>query len=540
MGVRVIIGDVRAALATLEPGSVDAAWTSPPFFGVRNYLPAGHPLKHLEIGNETTPAEYLDTMLSLVVDDIDRVLAWYGSIGFEVGDARSGSGGAGGDYNDEGLRAGQNRFDGTAAKLRKAAAAARGKPDGGSWRDRALDEALGIRQSRVRRKGTFPGYPPDKSLLGIPTLFAWSLAYGHNMLAEPYTAAELLLWVDDLVAHGYSTEAALAMAAGWVAEHGAEHRFARSFEQWRIRNVVAWAKPNPTVGAIGDRFRDAVSYITIACKSATRWFDLDAVRHENPRALEASRGRHQLNRGSPGYHTEDDEGDAAQNPLGAPPLDYWIMSPSQYRGSHYATMPSELCIIPIQSMVPRRVCLTCKEPSRRIVNAAPSPFTDLPGVKERRSSGRKRGPAGLGSTGIAHGNESRVATFIGWSWCECPATGKLWEDGWRGVYDEVQATLTEMRRRGITREERERIRANKLQPLYTQLAAMYLGRPDGFHDGLGWRPGVVLDPFGGTGTTGMVASSHGRDAILVDIDEDNERLMSERLGIFLESVEYIQ
>src|SRR5690606_18245377 len=36
-----------------------------------------------------------------------------------------------------------------------------------------------------------------------------------------------------------------------------------------------------------------------------------------------------------------------------------------------------------------------------------------------------------------------------------------------------------------------------------------------------WRAGVVLDPFGGSGTTGMVATGHGRDAILIDIDERN-------------------
>lgn len=49
-----------------------------------------------------------------------------------------------------------------------------------------------------------------------------------------------------------------------------------------------------------------------------------------------------------------------------------------------------------------------------------------------------------------------------------------------------------------------------------------------------WRPGVVLDPFGGSGTTGMVAAGHGRDAILIDLDDRNADLARERCGMFLE------
>jgi site-specific DNA-methyltransferase (cytosine-N4-specific) len=43
---------------------------------------------------------------------------------------------------------------------------------------------------------------------------------------------------------------------------------------------------------------------------------------------------------------------------------------------------------------------------------------------------------------------------------------------------------------------------------------------------LGWSPagGVVLDPFGGTGTTALVASAHGRVGISVDLSADYCRL----------------
>lgn len=41
--------------------------------------------------------------------------------------------------------------------------------------------------------------------------------------------------------------------------------------------------------------------------------------------------------------------------------------------------------------------------------------------------------------------------------------------------------------------------------------------------------GTVLDPFGGSGTTGLVADQEGRNAILIDLDERNEAMAAERV-----------
>jgi len=49
-----------------------------------------------------------------------------------------------------------------------------------------------------------------------------------------------------------------------------------------------------------------------------------------------------------------------------------------------------------------------------------------------------------------------------------------------------------------------------------------------------WRTGVVLDPFGGSGTTGVAAQAVGRDCIMIDLDERNADLARERCGMFLD------
>ena len=43
--------------------------------------------------------------------------------------------------------------------------------------------------------------------------------------------------------------------------------------------------------------------------------------------------------------------------------------------------------------------------------------------------------------------------------------------------------------------------------------------------------GVVLDPFGGSGTTGQVADGFNRDAILCELSQDYVEIMKKRLNI---------
>ena len=208
-----IIGDVRDCLAAIPDGSIDLVMTSPPFLALRSYLPADHPDKHREIGSEPDPATFIDTLL-LLTAEWGRVLAPHGSICVELGDTYSGSGGAGGDYNPDGLRDGQNGSTGSASRGRVGRVGKDRHPDGFSGRS-----------SHGAPGGS--GWPLPKSLCGIPHLYHLSLAYGRNLLTGEESPAG----------------------------------------RWRVRNVVAWCRPNPPVGALGDKFRPATSYLTIATRA---------------------------------------------------------------------------------------------------------------------------------------------------------------------------------------------------------------------------------------------------------------------------------
>jgi hypothetical protein len=424
------VGDTRDVTATLPDASVDLVLTSPPFLALRSYLPADHPHKHHEIGSEPTPADFIDVLLDLV-ESWRRILAGHGSIVIELGDTYSGSGGAGGDYRPGGLRDGQPGADGSAKRGRLATYAdARGNPDG--MRDTTF-------QGGNTRSGGGLGWPLAKSLVGIPHLFHLSLSYGRNIL-----------------------------------------RPERTIEPWRVRNVIAWCRPNPPVGALGDKFRPGTSYLTVATIAKDRWFDLDAVRTGpqrgtpgQPRGSSAKGMRSIRDGGEPRLGA-----DVASNPAGAPPLDWWAIPTQPYKGSHYATWPEKLLDRPILAMCPERVCTTCGLPSRRIVGKA-----------EYVPSATNRGGALIADTTRVGDQGSHINQHVG-------------ENG-AGKASVIRSAPT-------------------------------LGWSDCGHDT--WRNGMVLDPFAGTGTTLKVATGHGRDAIGIDFDVRNVALAERRVGRALREI----
>jgi DNA modification methylase len=91
MSLRILTGDVMERLADLPDESVHVVCTSPPYFALRSYLPADHPDKPKEIGSETTPAQFVDTMVR-VFREVRRVLHPTGTIWVNLGDSYAGSG----------------------------------------------------------------------------------------------------------------------------------------------------------------------------------------------------------------------------------------------------------------------------------------------------------------------------------------------------------------------------------------------------------------------------------------------------------------
>jgi hypothetical protein len=319
----------------------------------------------------------------------------------------------------------------------------------GGTTDNREDSAGGNDFAPCGRRGNGPGWPLDKSLCIIPELYAACLAYGRNVLTgEPSPAG-----------------------------------------QWRVRNLVRWVRPNPPVGALGDKYRPATSTMVVACQARDRWFDLDAVRTEHTEhAIRYNNAEGRARHKADGYVVPE-RGDGGRmthglNPAGAPPLDWWNIPTQPYKGSHYATWPARLCETPIESMCPREVCATCGEPRRRIVKKSDAYEAFRAEQNADYAAGRNEK---LGSRANALSQTTPTGAAVG---------------GWNNVDHQIGAAEYET-----------------------------LGWTDCGHDN--YRPGIVIDPFAGSGTTLAVATGHGRDAIGIDIDARNADLAVERVGMLL-------
>lgn len=221
------------------------------------------------------------------------------------------------------------------------------------------------------RSAKIDNWPRPKCLALVPQAYALSLAYGRNVLTgEPSPAG-----------------------------------------QWLVRNVIVWHRPNPAVGALGDKFRPSTSYICVATRSPKRWFDLTAVRHAH--TVDPTK----MGVNGYGYRAPMEKGNGTVsmpgNPAGAPPLDAWFdehdtwtvtTQPSSL--AHYAMWPPKLAERLVLSMCPQWVCATCGEPKRRVEAARQWPARD---------TDRLINDGGKG--GGAHGNRCAADTTLGWTDC---------------------------------------------------------------------------------------------------------------------------
>lgn len=84
-------GDALDVLTSLPDAFVQVCVTSPAYYGLRSYLPEGHPDKSLEIGREETPEHYIERLVA-VFREVKRVLRPDGTLWVNVGDSYAGGG----------------------------------------------------------------------------------------------------------------------------------------------------------------------------------------------------------------------------------------------------------------------------------------------------------------------------------------------------------------------------------------------------------------------------------------------------------------
>ncbi len=225
---RLFIGNANEVLDGVPERSVHTCITSPPYFGLRSYLPADHPDKAKEGGTQETPEAYVEWLVE-VFRGVWRVLRDDGTVWLNLGDS----------YNSAA------NFNHDRSGLGKA--------------ERYAEPASGGRR-------LLPGYKP-KDLIGIPWAAAFALradgwylradviwAKGscmpESMKDRPTRSHEHLFLLSKRPSYFYDAEAIKEPnTEGSLARHG--KGFERPFEHSRMAGVHGHRKHEGTLNQNG-------------------------------------------------------------------------------------------------------------------------------------------------------------------------------------------------------------------------------------------------------------------------------------------------
>jgi DNA modification methylase len=303
--------------------------------------------------------------------------------------------------------------------------------------------------------------------------------------------------------------------------------FALQADGWYLRQDIIWHKPNPMPESVTDRCTKAHEYIFLLSKSPRYYYDAEAVKEKQTestvaRAAYGWNGRTDDN--SNGARTGSTFKRMAESgeKIGTIPADglrnkrsVWTVSTKPYREAHFATFPPDLI----------RPCIRAGCPPAGKRCDCDEIISSPTGSGEVYDPSMETGRAGMNRP-RRDGEGTR------------PITKR--EQRWNAEEMKKSAHIDEMREIcGAAFDHYIRTDKSGARPLPESIRKDFLCR--------GWitdappcshpvePAGTVLDPFGGSGTTGEVAASEGRKAILIELNPQYVKLAQGRGGLFCAS-----
>ena len=516
------IGNILDRIKEIRDNSIDCIVTSPPYYGLRSYKGAetiwgGNPeckhewniadhkyrsggIESANTGNDKIGASHLDyysntcskcgawkgqlglepdykmylSHLLIVTSEIKRVLKPTGTLWWNMGDSYSGS----------------NQGSGATHK----------SPHG------IQDVTKGYFAADTNRKTPLAHQDmPSKSLMQLPTRFA-------------------IRMVDE---------------QGWI-----------------LRNMVIWKKRNPMPSSVRDRLTNSYEFIFFFTKQKHYFFNLDAIRVPSKTGNGSEFGWAGMDNkrmgGNAQATTQVSKHILKNNVLGKNPGNILELTTQPFKGAHFAVFPPKLPEFCIKAGCPEEVCSVCGKPKVHV-------YEKISIVNEEKPlTGKHTLDTSINSPGNrAHYitkerkytvNQKEIAMFIEqylkkekieelnkafgetrWPhWIRTDDSGaaipsskeykKLKEVlGLPNDHDIEMMTVVD-----VSVDDK----GNKQKIIGTQPTCSC---------NASFKPGVVLDPFAGSGTTMFVAKQLGRSAIGIEISPEYAKIIKQRLEWGLES-----
>ena len=280
------------------------------------------------------------------------------------------------------------------------------------------------------------------------------------------------------------------------------YRFAIEMQNrgWIVRNVLIWKKNNCLPSSATDRFTVDFEPVFMFTKNQDYYFETqyephttqenrpDGIIRERTFGYDTeypevrSRGKQGWSNAMVGQPQQDNSGGFGFSPMGRIKRSVWeintkpLMIDGEY-APHYASFPEALVEPMINAGVPEFICAKCNKPREKIYKVVGKQVTEAMKV------------AGCDAEGNYAGTEQKD-------------------------YTETLAQEPS--------ETKKRILESMSQVKEFTLSDCGCGA--------GWKSGIVLDPFFGSGTVGVVARKLGRDFIGIELSKEYVALAEKRLA----------
>lgn len=253
--------------------------------------------------------------------------------------------------------------------------------------------------------------------------------------------------------------------------------FALQADGWYLRQDIIWHKPNPMPESVTDRCTKAHEYIFLLSKSARYYFDSKAIAEV---AAKTGTPGHLQSGNGPGRF-RNGEALSWDHCLGRNKRSVWTVPTAPFKEAHFATFPPELvrpCILAGTSQ--KGCCPQCGAPWERVMSKTRTATRPGANTKIKVPGGWDVAP---GSHGTIHREGRTEATYR-----DTSEVGN--RDPGRHVTESTTISWQPTCECGVSNGEYLR----SLDPV----------------------PCVVFDPFGGSGTTGMVAAQEKRNYVMIE------------------------
>lgn len=474
---QILIGDCIARMRDLPAGCVQTCVTSPPYWGLRDYQAAG------QLGMEKTPEAYIANMVA-VFAGVRRAMRDDGTLWLNIGDSYSANGGAHGGRidNQTGVGAKRTHAEGGGDQ------AARQPPAGLKSGDQVLI--------------------PHRVALALQAdgWYLRSTIIWHKRSPIPESVSGWR-WVPCKVKiSGHQREVGWSNSTAGRPQSDSRHTGPYEDAKWQACPGCDKCRDNNGLVMRQGKWRPTTGheYIFLFSKSERYFCDGDAVQEAVADASRSGSGNKTKRWGA--NHTADrSAGTGAIERQSSIPWDacetrnprsVWTLSSEPFKGAHFATFPSEIPRRAISAGTSSAGC--CSK-----CGTCWAPVVESKRVPTRSGADSKvhRDPA------FEFAKAAMAMSYIG--------TGVP-------IPPELRASEEP--------EMRSREEIGNRNPQRHIAVSQITGYRASCRCNAPAQPCLVLDPFGGSGTTAQVARHLGRDYVITELNPEYVALAEKRIA----------